>query len=229
MDNPFYNPTMMKRPTKTYVGTILTGLVDHERQIKNIHQWVGSAGMIRVHSHKREQENGGLRFIKPGRQHPTLKELVGDFLMQIPGNDTVAIASPDVLIAKDLSGLFAIANGLSVETWGAFFYKKTADGKLVPDVAPSVFVMTTSILPYLFNEIPDTLNFSTDTWARWLHEWLMVHVLKPRYFDATNTGLVTECPINAYEVKPEPEPQPAKETPAVPKETPKKAKSKQLK
>lgn len=198
----------IKAKTPSTVGTILTGLIEPKAQFENVKKWIGAAEYIRVHSAQRGQEDGGLRFIRPKSQIPTLRECIADYAMQIPGGASFAVISPDVVIQKDLTELFQYAKDFKYETWAAGLYAFSGD-QIVPTVAPKAFFMTGSVLPYLLQEVPETLNFSSETWAVWLDEWLGRTLMRPRYFHPNQLKLVKfpegNGPVlNAYDIPPAP-------------------------
>jgi hypothetical protein len=60
--------------------------------------------------------------------------------------------------------------------------------------APDAFIVSGYVMQYVAKDIPDTLTFTNNTWAKWMHEWFLKHLQPNRYFNATSLHLARALP-----------------------------------
>ncbi len=91
-------------------------------------------------------------------------------------------------------------------------------GFVMPDVpsdAPAAFIMSKTVAAHIIKDIPATLTFASNVWAKWIHDWASKYMLQPRYFNAKTFDII-ELPkkkaqepnpiLNAYEIPADPVP-----------------------
>lgn len=175
---------------KTSIATILTiiepdSTVLVEDQIDNVLMWQGSAARIIVHTDLKLPQNRGIRPVFNTKRSLPLRDALANYVVQIPGMEVFAIAAPDVRITPDIIKCVEHAESQRMErAWACYSHSNLIT------IAPKVFVMTAPVLPHVLRDMPPTLNFSSDTWAEWLHDWLTRFMLTHRYFSANSFGFV---------------------------------------
>jgi hypothetical protein len=194
-------------PGKSKVTTVLTQTrygdeEDGRRDV--IGQWSKVVPRIFVVGPVAPPKEFGVRWA--GNNHGNIRNLISAYMFQMPGNEVVALAAPDILINKDQSKLFEFINS---QRYGlAWAAHANIDGK------PRIFIMAGSVVAHIMRDIPQTLSITGNDWKEWVHAWLDKYMMKPRYINATDFGIIqdafpkpVEAPspvLNAYTM-PEPE------------------------
>lgn len=150
-------------------------------------RWLKSVGMVYVLSSIKDVEPlQGFSYVHTKDQNPTLLEVLDFVLSKSRPDDYVILTGPTLLFKDNHSELidFVTAHAMN-RAWGCFI--NGADMPL--STAPDCFVVSAYILQYMVKDVPDTLNFTTNTWAKWIHEWLMKTLQPNRYFNGTRFNL----------------------------------------
>ncbi len=177
----------LKERSQDKFDAILTGIVTTEPHetlaaINNILSWKCGA-MIYTSTDVRVVE-GHIRTETPRIiSRPTLKEVVGQIMMQTMGNKIIAICDADTQLGDNAEALFKQVDTAKMQlAWGAFAG--------VP--WPKLFIMSGQVLPYFWRTIPNDLKFAGDEWKSWMHNSLGSLLQSHRYFNANPYGIVKE-------------------------------------
>lgn len=181
---------------KYKLSTILTATnslmdIPVEKQLETIGKWADSASRVILHSTEKPSFHKGLRLNQTTDSNMTVLKLLRSYVVQIPGSEIFAIAAPNVLILPDQQALFEHVEKQKMErSWAAY-------AKVGLEDTPKVFIMSAPVLPYVLRDLPPTLTFATDEWAKWVHNWMGKFMLKHRYFNAAPFGIVApvEMPV----------------------------------
>ncbi len=179
----------VKRPAYK-LGTILTSVSAHQllsidEQIKNIAAWDGSVARVFVHTQMPLPSYFGIRPVASDGEKTSFREVLANYVFQIPGADTVVICNPDVLVSKD-SGViidYAINNRMEM-VWGGYC--------LLGTETPRAFVVSAPVISHLLNDIPLDMKFASGEWRSWMHNWMTKFMMRHRYFDATKFNIISE-------------------------------------
>lgn len=122
-----------------------------------------------------------------------LRQAISVYMTSIPGNEICMFGNPVFALNGEVGGILKHIESEKIEmAWGCHINIKNA---------PSVFCMTTSVASHLLLDCPASLTFAS-SWQPYLHAW-MGKMLRHRYFDATQYGLVepilTEAEIEKIE------------------------------
>lgn len=182
------NRTIEVKVTKKLLDTIITCATKPE-DFDHISQWGKSAARVIVSAPFRTDVNfDGLRVNITKNENIRAVDMLRGYVVQIPGNEVFAIASPDVDISPDQVPFFKHVGEQRMErAWAAYFLTN----KQVPDV----FIMSAPVLPHVLRDFPEAVLFSNDAWKLHLHNWLKRFMLQHRYFDGTPFGFVKQSSL----------------------------------
>lgn len=218
-----------RNPFKTAnakIGAAITW-VNTPEEMARVSTWTAVAPRVYITSKLQPPQKFGLFWnkLKPDAKPQCLDDLLRKYMLRIPGNEVCIIASPDVELGGNIKGLLEEVDSKRLHNAWAAFDKGTESPE-----TPIAFVLTANIIAQMMIHVPMGLSLSESEWRRWLHAWLGMHTLRPRYFEATSYGIAKssckkeDAPVmNAYEIAPPPAPEPvqvAKPAPA-PKQPPK--------
>lgn len=194
---------MNYNPLKPKVAAAITW-ADTNEQLARLSDWVSVAPRVYIHSKSKPEQKFGLFWhqIKPDAQPLNLQKIVTTYLMRIPGQEVCILAAPSVELGGDIAGLMeAVHKSRFHGSWAAF---DRGPDKSDP---PHLFILTAAVFAFMMRTLPHNLQLGGTEWRTWMHNWLSNNMLRPRYFEATQYGLVTRVhndnPIlNAYEIAP---------------------------
>ncbi len=191
-----------KKLSMMLTGTSANLPISIEKQLEFIDSWAKLVPKVIVLGDKEPNKANGVRWVKTN-PNPPLRNILGTYMVQIPGAEVCSLTSPDTLIGGNVAGVLEYVDSQKMElAWAAYCYGPNKE-------APSLFIMSAAVVPHIMRDIPATLTFGDPAWKKWLHEWMKKLLPVYRYFDATPFGLIPPPIVNAYDIPipadPEPE------------------------
>lgn len=173
------------RIKKVQINTIIT-CCQSDKELENVAQWNKAAARIAVFGQVTPFTVYGYRFLQTKNKVPGLREALAKYVINLQEGGILAIASPLILINPDQVEFFSYIDKVDMgRSWAA---SATQDG------ISRLFVISASVLPHIMRDLPDTIPFSGDEWEIWMHNWLSKYMLKHRYFNADQFGLIRVKP-----------------------------------
>lgn len=178
------------KPRKNRIDTIITATttaIPIADQYRCIYQWCKAADRVIVHSNTPPpKDEFGLRYNPTKSENFPLADLFRAYVVQVPGAEIFAIAAPNVEFSPQQAQLFGVVADSKMErTWACHL-------TLPRSPVPCAFVLAAPILPHLLRDVPNNLNFESESWAVWLDGWLSSFMLQHRYFDGNALNLIGE-------------------------------------
>ena len=168
-----------------------------DRQNEVIAQWSNHATRIIVVGGENpvesdnESNSTGYDFLPSKDPNPSLVEALDYYIRKGKPEEFVMITAPSFLVSDDHSELFKhVADAQLNRAWAG---KISVDGAPL-STAPDAFVFAGYVMQYLVKDIPDSLTFMTNTWAKWIDAWCQKRLQPNRYFNASFLNLLSVVP-----------------------------------
>ena len=185
---------------KRKISAVLTAVsvdADTDRKMLTIDEWRGKVPRIYVLSKAEPIQCDGMRWLKSDRDIPAFRALLWQYAMGIPGTDVCMITSPDVMLSGDNDTILEFVENSRMDiTWASYI---NLDGATV--TPPTAFVLSSSIVPHMINDVPIDMTMDGADWKLWMHEWLTRGIQRNRYFDGSQYGLISKVKESKPEAK----------------------------
>lgn len=170
---------------RTKLGTVITTLdpaldTPLEDQRRAISNYATKAPRVLVSGPEVPPKADGVRHVKTTTL-PQIKNLLGTYMQTIPGSEICLITNPNALITGDIQAILAHVDSIRLDI--AWACNINAAGR------PIAFILSSPVVAHLMNDLPQGMTFKHD-WQAWTHGW-MGRLLRQRYFDGTQFGLLT--------------------------------------
>jgi hypothetical protein len=202
--------TQQMTQKKTRLDAIISclsrnGLGGIGKQNAFIAQWAGHATRIIVVGGENPTQSDedsvstGYDFLPSKDPNPSLIEALDYYVRKGSPDQTCLICDPAFFISDDNSQLYGYVKDAQMNrAWCGCISVPGAPLSTAPDA----FVCSGYILQYLAKDIPDTLTFMTNAWAKWIHAWCQKRLPPNRYFNASGLNLIyaAQAPSASAEV-----------------------------
>jgi hypothetical protein len=158
--------------------------IDPELQRKSISQWTKQFAKVYV-SGTVEPHIDGARWDRT-KFTPTIHDMLTQYVVKTPGNEIVFLGAPNVSVTADSEKFIKYVNSNAMGLAWAAYVRTQKDGEI------KGFAISLTVVAHLIGDMPNDLTLKGDGWSRWIHAWMTKHMLRHRYFDATDMGVVQE-------------------------------------